>query len=231
MKENEMDESVAVKRFVEGLRVLVKKDEDDKEINAIGKVTRVCSDSERAWILIDGGVPTSKVRAYPEDCVLAETSLQEQREAQRMAGEPTPTPDQFGKDHWSTFVYVETLCVDNRGIPDLRRMRCDPKRHPLLAHASMMGLPFDGGKYPTRLKGGVELRDHDDWDCAADLEAAGLIENIGSGMNPVFRMTTEGNRIASLIRVFKQHGGKYAEFTLGWTPPSEPALQPVPFTE
>lgn len=225
-------EHVPVDRFVTNLRVLVKKDEDGKEINAVGMVTRVCSDGERAWILIEVGMRNVKVRAYPEDCELAETSHQEQREARRMAGQPTPTVESFGKDHWTTFMYLEMCCVEYKGIPDdLRRMRCDPKRHPLLAHADLMGLPHDGGKYPTRLKGGVELPDHDDWDCAADLEAAGLIENIGSGMNPRFRMTTEGNRIAAIVRVYKQHGGRYAEFSPSWTPPSDAAPVPVVLTE
>jgi len=106
-------------------------------------------------------------------------------------------------------------------------MRCDPKRHPLLAHADLLGVLHDGGKYPTRLKGGVELQDHDDWDCADDLETAGLIENIGTGANPRFRMTTEGNRMASLLRVYKQHGGRYAEFSPSWSPPKDAAPVPV----
>jgi hypothetical protein len=220
-------EHVPVKRFVTNLRVLVKKDEDGKEINAVGMVTRICSDGESAWILIEAGMRNAKVRAFPEDCELAETSIQEQREARRKSGEPMATLESFGKDHWTTFMYLEMCCVEHKGLPDdLRRMRCDPKRHPLLAHADLLGVLHDGGKYPTRLKGGVELQDHDDWDCAADLEAVGLIENIGSGAYPRFRMTTEGNRMASLLRVYKQHGGRYAEFSPGWSPPAD--ADPVP---
>ncbi len=160
-------EHVPVKRFVKDLRVFVKKDEDGKEINAIGMVTRICSDGERAWVLVEIAMRNVKVCAYPADCELPETSVQEQREARRQAAEPTATLESFGKDHWTTFMYLEMCCVEYKGVPDdLRRMRCDPKRHPLLAHADLLGVLHDGGKYPTRLKGGVELQDHDDWDCA-----------------------------------------------------------------
>jgi hypothetical protein len=214
-------ESVAVKRFVQDMRVLVLKDEDDQDVNRHGTVTRICTDGMRAWVTLDskgGGGGDEKARTYPENCQASDTANRaERRAAARKADEPTPTLESFGRDHWSTFAYIEHVCVDRKGVPEIRRMRCDRKRHPLHAH-----LPDGvGGDCPTRLKDGVLLHDHDDWDCIADLEAAGLLENIGTNVNPVFRMTTEGNRVASLLRVYKQNGGNFATFSPSWTPPKD----------
>lgn len=64
----------------------------------------------------------------------------------------------FGKDHWSTFAYIETRCVDHKGVPDRNHMRTDRDRHPALA--GNMALTIQK-KYPT-LARGCEIPDHDD---------------------------------------------------------------------
>jgi len=120
--------------------------------------------------------------------------------------------EQFGKDHWGTFAYIECLCVDGKGEPDHRRMRTDIDRHPGLTNWHPMVTPDLSKKYPTRLKGMVELPDHDDWDCAEDLEAAGLVENIGTGINPKYKMTEKGFTIAALLRKHKASGGWFSNF-------------------
>lgn len=120
----------------------------------------------------------------------------------------TVSIEQFGKDHWSTLAYIETCCVDRKGIVSLERMRCDPDRHPGLAHAHS-----GGKKYPTILKGGVELLDHDDWDCVDDLIAAGYLEWEGTGMHPVFKMTPDGRGMIARIRKHKEDGGSFGNFT------------------
>lgn len=124
---------------------------------------------------------------------------------------PVPIAD-FGRDHWSTFAYVETLCVDKDGIPDRRRMRCHPQRHALLAHLDRWDK-----KYGTRLKGHMEdfpkvLPMHDDWDCIDDLIAAGLMRNKGTGINPVFQLTEWGLAIAAALRAHKVRGGTFSTF-------------------
>jgi hypothetical protein len=136
----------------------------------------------------------------------------------------TITINDFGKDHWSTFAYIETVCVDNRGVPDKERMRCNPKIHPGLCNQANVMFQ-DQPDYPTRLSGyflpngekdrGRLLHDHDDWSCAEDLEAAGLIEWIGSGVNPVFKMTTYGLVVAGRLRAHKASGGHFATFDHG----------------
>ena len=114
---------------------------------------------------------------------------------------------EFGKDHWSAFAYVETRIVDHGGVVAKQHLRCIRKRHPHRAHEG-----GDASAYPTRLRGGRTQPDHDDWDCLDDLEEAGLLENAGTGMNPVFRLTNLGREVAGKLRGHKGQGGQFSEF-------------------
>ena len=97
--------------------------------------------------------------------------------------------ERFGKDHWTTFLYLESCAVDSRGMLDFDRLRVSSGRHPGLAIQGRRGASCGisaGGDYPTRLKGAgpdendhyeVELLSgHDDIDCNNDLISAGLVE-------------------------------------------------------
>lgn len=109
---------------------------------------------------------------------------------------------QFGKDHWSMFAYIECRAVDNKGILDRNHLR------------------LDGRKYPTRLFGYFEnkenplftIQSHNDLDCADDLEDVGLIKNIGTGFNRIYKLTEYGKKIISDIRMHKSNGGSFATF-------------------
>jgi len=123
----------------------------------------------------------------------------------------------FGKDHWSTFAYIETCCVDRKGVVELVRMRTDAQRHP-----GLVGRVFTSDavrRYPTQLRrddvtGRLRtLDDHDDWDCAEDLEAVGLLEWRGTGIHPVFVLTPLGRRVASQLRQHKAAGKNFCDFT------------------
>jgi len=114
---------------------------------------------------------------------------------------------EFGKDHWSTFGYIEVRIVDHGGVPENHHLRCINKRHPFFSHRG-----GDASSYPTRLKGGKTQKNHDDWDCLEDLEAAGLINNIGTGVNPVYRMTDVGREVAGRLRGHKGKGGTWENF-------------------
>lgn len=129
-------------------------------------------------------------------------------EAAKSAPATRITIDRFGKDHWSTFGYIEVRCVDHGGSPNRQHMRCCSVRHPGLAHLRNVAPP-------TRLKDGTEQQHHDDWDCADDLEAAGLIVVGGTGMFPIFKMTEEGTRVAGLLRAHKATGGSFGTFDPG----------------
>lgn len=144
--------------------------------------------------------------------------------------------NKWGKDHWTTFAYVETCCVDRRGVIDFQRMRCNPILHPGFAlpqhqpkfrcsrcenvstNDSVNCSKYHGTltmrsayPYPTRLKKGT-APEHDDWDCFYDFEAAKLIEDIGTGINPIARLTALGKQIAAQLRQHKADGKQFAEF-------------------
>ncbi len=77
--------------------------------------------------------------------------------------------DRWGRDHWSTFAYLETRVVDNRGrlYPALGGERgIDPH---------LRGHDWTGRDHPTRLADG-DLWDHDDLDCIVDAIVAGLVD-------------------------------------------------------
>ncbi len=125
----------------------------------------------------------------------------------------TITVDQFGKDHWSLFAYIETRCVDYKGTLNQNHLR---NKHPM------------GGKWNpewgTRLKGYFKdddtkdksklLKKHDDHDCLDDLEKAGLIKDDGTMVNPYAQLTKQGVVVASLLREHKSSGGMYYNFEL-----------------
>lgn len=118
---------------------------------------------------------------------------------------------QFGKDHWSLLAYIECRCVDHQGYPDLVHMRCNPTTHPALARTSV-GTRTWKPEWGTRLRNGFKLPNHDDHDCADDLETTGLINHVGTRLNPRFVLTEEGYRIAAILRRFKSEGGQFADF-------------------
>ena len=105
-----------------------------------------------------------------------------------------PKMYEFGSDHWSTLIYIETRCVDHKGLPDRENMRTDRTLHPGLAHRG------SSGKFPTRLRGGVLLADHDDWSCLEDFEFYGILNNVGTGINPRYVLTERGWALAHALR-------------------------------
>jgi hypothetical protein len=145
--------------------------------------------------------------------------------AETVARLPIVAIDQFGKDHWSLFAYVESRCVDGVdgfGVLEKVRLRANPLRHPLLAH-----LGHWDENWGTRLHGlfavpgyvnpavaiasGLMLGQHDDWDCLDDLVAADLVETI-SLANLAVKMTPVGQKMAAELRDHKARGGHFAGF-------------------
>lgn len=144
----------------------------------------------------------------------------EQALAKRKADEPI-APAFFGKDHWSLLGYIETLTVDaphgrhGKFVAfDHERMRCDVDRHPGLRGYRIPVTP--GKKYPTRLAEMIELHDHDDWDCLADLEAAGIVQTGGTGILPTVKLTELGQQVSAKLREHKGNEGNFSEFR--WDP-------------
>jgi hypothetical protein len=129
-----------------------------------------------------------------------------------MPRETTVPLELFGRDHWSTFAYIACVVTGRDGIPDKDRMRTDRDRHPGLVGPTVARLESKT-KYPTRLAKGLERHEHDDWDCADDLETIGLIKQVGTGMNPKFILTELGWKVFKDLTEFKdKKGGSFATY-------------------
>lgn len=133
-------------------------------------------------------------------------------------------PKDFGKDHWSMFAYIETRCVDFKGVLDVAHLRIRNPAIGLRSRHSPYLRPKWESNWGTRLRGYFMkdgetnkhylLPNHDDLDCFDDLEEAGYIENTGTGLNPACVLTKLGSQIVSLLRQHKAKGEHYATFTL-----------------
>lgn len=102
----------------------------------------------------------------------------------------------WGKDHWSTLLFVETRVVDHGGII----LKNDPH---LRGHR-----PKDLEQYPTRLRGGVNLYGHGDWDCIMDMVAEGVVTQDGAE----FQLTDSGWIMAGRLRRWKAEGRGIGNF-------------------
>lgn len=147
---------------------------------------------------------------------------------------PYIEPDRFGKDHFSTLLFIETRCVDHGGYMDgaAPRMRWNPRRHRLLGRIGRRGNSFTDRawdpKYATRLKGGDQPYDgHDDWDCVEDMIKCGWVDidqvkrfsrsdaRTHTGLRTLrLRLTEEGKRVAAELRAHRMDGGSVGKFEL-----------------
>lgn len=128
-------------------------------------------------------------------------SLQEKIDRSEDSPELRIPRAKWGLDHASVLLYVETRAVDYRGLIDVDRMRCNPRRHPFL-EGRAAGLAVKGRTFssPTRLRNGEKVAGHDDWDCLDDIIAEGLAENTGTGVNVRVRLTDEGWKLVHAVR-------------------------------
>ncbi len=123
----------------------------------------------------------------------------------------------WGKDHWSTFAYIETRTVDYKGILNNRHMRANPRLHREFAHIQ------DGKDYPTIIKGGDVIENHDDWSCLEDMVANDLVRvwvkqvetRVFNNSLARVELTETGRWVANQLREHKAAGGMYATFELG----------------
>ena len=128
--------------------------------------------------------------------------------------------DRWGQDHWSTLVYFETLTVDRKGLINNAQMRCDARIHRHFVIMTRFGSEASQGKYPTRLKDGVEQANHDDWSCLEDMIAAGLVNGWFRQMNEetfgnsqaYVELTELGRALSQQLRAHKASGETYATF-------------------
>ncbi len=97
-------------------------------------------------------------------------------------------PEQWGRDHFTTLLYLETRVVDHDG------KLSDPH----------MRQKYSG--YPCQLRDG-ELPNHGDYECLEDMRTAGLIDH-GEGQGEVHRyeLTVAGWRLAHFLRMRRGQG-------------------------
>lgn len=121
--------------------------------------------------------------------------------------------EQFGEDHWSALVYVESRCVDHRGFLNLQSLRVNATRRPN-CDTTQFGTPRGWQpEWGTRAKDGtIPDPQHDDLDCLDDMERAGLLESVAS-LSPRYQLTDKGFYLAAMVRKHKTKGGTYATFS------------------
>ncbi len=135
----------------------------------------------------------------------------------------------WGKDHWSTLAYVETVMVECAGfqIGLDPRMRTNRRHYRVLSERCRSPKRPGGGarsshslavvmrpEHGSRLKDGEVMEGHDDWMCLQDMAEAGFF-TVGAGrIEPavVLKLSERGRQVVDALRQFKSEGGKYAAF-------------------
>lgn len=80
------------------------------------------------------------------------------------------SPERWGRDHWSTLLYVDTRIVDHHGLLHVSQRDSPAGPRGVDPHMRI------GNEYPTRLLNPKsDLRGHTDYDCLADAIAAGYL--------------------------------------------------------
>lgn len=113
----------------------------------------------------------------------------------------------WGKDHWSTLCYLETIAVDNKGLVKIPEMRTNVAVHPEYVHH------ITDKEYPTRLRDGFELPNHDDWSCMEDMICVGLMIAEMEARKVRITLTEFGWCIAGALRRYRGMGGTLAKFS------------------
>jgi hypothetical protein len=132
----------------------------------------------------------------------------------------------WGKDHWSTLAYIETVMVECGGFQVGYDYRMKTNRR----HSRVMQeCPFP--KRPTRsigrgvvmkpenatkLSDGQIVEDHDDWCCVQDMADYGFFnlqpDDIDPGVTLLF--SPYGQNVALELRKHKLNGGSFGDFNI-----------------
>lgn len=140
---------------------------------------------------------------------------------------------QWGRDHWSTFAYLETVVVD-KGLFYVElnpRMRSSRRTHRVLAESKgSLSAERQAGfdRCVTLARGeGSELADgttiigHDDWACVQDFANLGLLTHVQGGCvatpevvepEAALGLTPVGLALAAELRAHKAGGGSFKNF-------------------
>lgn len=134
----------------------------------------------------------------------------------------------WGKDHFSTLAYIETVMVDCGGFqvgadPRMRSNRrnyrvmiegCRKPRRPRDASADMCQVMEP--RHTSFLRHGATSENHDDWCCIQDMAYAGFFTVFAEDIEPgvVLHFSDLGRAAATALREFKSVGGSFSTFEL-----------------
>lgn len=139
--------------------------------------------------------------------------------------------DLFGRDHWSTLAYAETVMVDVGGFQigaDARMRHCRrnfrvmrqmcPKPRRIKSTGAMM-MVMDHDKHGTRLSDGQVIAGHDDWHCIQDMAEAGFFMASGELITAeqcepgvILHLSPLGREFSEELRAHKAGGGSFSDF-------------------
>lgn len=132
----------------------------------------------------------------------------------------------WGKDHWSTLAYAETVMTDCGGfqVGVDGRMRSGRRNFRVMTQGCPKPKRAGGGAaapavvmepgHSTKLKDGQCVTGHDDWSCIQDMAAEGLFNCGPDDVEPgvILSLSDKGTKILNALREFKRGGGQYAAF-------------------
>lgn len=119
----------------------------------------------------------------------------------------------WGKDHWSTLAYIETVMIDRGVFPVAGdpRMRSNRRNYRIMPTDFGVCMPIDQGSV---LSDGTIVKGHDDWCCIQDFAAEGLLnkkeEEIDLGAK--LKLSDLGISLTHKLREHKLKGGTFATF-------------------
>lgn len=148
-------------------------------------------------------------------------------------------PSLFGRDHWSTLAYVESVMTDCAGFqlgndPRMRANRRNyrvmnecarPKRAKNLSVTNHPMMPDDG----SRLNNGQVVRGHDDWNCVEDFAALGFFDVDAASLDAgvTLKFSALGKTVAAALRQHKQDGGQFEQFRMPTVPEAVAYVPPA----
>lgn len=136
-------------------------------------------------------------------------------------------PALWGRDHWSTLAYLESVSVECAGfqVGADARMRSNCRHFRVMAEECprprrpgrpVMGVVM-GREHGSRLRNGSVMAGHDDWCCIQDMAHAGLLTVGVEGVEPreTLHLSPLGLEWAADLRAHKTAGGQFGNFEAG----------------
>ena len=122
----------------------------------------------------------------------------------------------WSQDHWDVFWKIGTSCVESTGSFGKNNIRCDKIRHPeQYAQKPEYLREIEKDRYkkcpPTRLKRGILLYNHDNYDCINDI----IEEKLIHVNHNRYKLTRRGLNIYTQL---KKHKTNVYMFTKDFSP-------------